>query len=75
MQNFINALTPRYPEDIPVIRKALMETGLEHVSTFGGGLTSTEIERLWIAFSVTLGGSYLNVNDRTLEQFKEWVLE
>jgi hypothetical protein len=75
MQNFINALTPRYPEDIPVIRKALMETGLEHVSTFGGGLASAEIELLWEAFSRAYGGSYLNVDADTLENFKNWVLE
>ena len=68
MSNIINALKPRHPEDIPVIR-GMLET-LPFLNRFC--FSDPEIELLWTAFSRAYGGSYLNVGNDTLKNFLEW---
>lgn len=66
MSNLSKALTTRYPTSIQVIRNSVFL--LKRFSDI-------EIEVLWKSFSSDWGGSFLEIDKKTLDRFKIWLEE
>lgn len=68
MDNLAKALIPEFGEDVIKIQSSGVHPLLPR-------LTPIEVGVVWSAFSRHLCAGWMNVNEETLKQFQEWIVD